>query len=148
MHVDEAEARVVEFNKKPTLATGWVSGGFVLFLREFAERYLDDEPDLLLEKAPSQQVARDGQLGIYQHEGFGAGTDTFRDWTDLNRRWDRGDAVGGFGRTNDWGEHGGGGSHREDVPGSSITNGCCVWAPGSVGQLPDIRCLRRFAGCA
>ena len=92
IHVDESENRVVEFNEKPTLATGWVSGGFFLFQREFVDKYLDDDPELLLEKAPLQRVARDGQLSIFPHEGFWAGMDTFRDWTDLNRRWDEGDA--------------------------------------------------------
>jgi len=93
IHVDPTGTQVVEFNEKPTLATGWVSGGFFLFQREFAERYLDDDPDLLLEQAPLQRVARDGQLGIFQHDGFWAGMDTFRDWTDLNRRWDLGEAA-------------------------------------------------------
>ena len=92
IHVDESESRVVEFNEKPTLATGWVSGGFFLFQREFVDKYLDDDPELLLEKAPLQRVARDGQLSIFPHEGFWAGMDTYRDWTDLNRRWDEGDA--------------------------------------------------------
>lgn len=92
IHVDEAASRVVEFNEKPTLATGWVSGGFFLFQKEFIDTYLDDEPGLLLEKEPLQRIARDGQLTIFPHEGFWAGMDTFRDWTDLNRRWDDGDA--------------------------------------------------------
>ncbi len=91
IHVNDTATQVVEFNEKPTMATGWVSGGFFLFQREFAERYLDDSPELLLEQAPLQRVARDGQLGIFGHEGFWAGMDTFRDWTDLNRRWDAGD---------------------------------------------------------
>ena len=52
-----------------------------------------DEPSLLLEQAPLQRVARDGQLGIFAHEGFWAGMDTFRDWTDLNKRWDNGEAA-------------------------------------------------------
>ena len=78
-------------HEKPTLATGWVSEGFFLFQREFAERYLDDSPELLLDQLPLQRVARDGQLGIFGHGGFGTGMDTFRDWTDLNRRWDAGD---------------------------------------------------------
>jgi len=92
IHVDEAASQVVEFNEKPTLATGWVSGGFFLFQREFADVYLDDSQDLLLEKSPLQKVSRDGELSIFPHEGFWAGMDTFRDWTDLNERWDRGDA--------------------------------------------------------
>ncbi len=90
MHVGDGE--VTEFNEKPTLATGWVSGGFFAFRREFADDYLDDDPDLLLEHRPLQQLARDGQLGLHRHEGFWMGMDTFRDWTELNQRWSSGDA--------------------------------------------------------
>lgn len=57
-------------HEKPTLATGWVSGGFLLFQREFAERYLDDSPELLLDQLPLQRVARDGQRGIFDYGGF------------------------------------------------------------------------------
>ena len=90
--IDPSGTKVEEFNEKPQLVGGWVSGGFFLFQREFADRYLTEDPDLFLEAEPLQRVARDGELGIYQHEGFWAGMDTFRDWTDLNRRWDQGDA--------------------------------------------------------
>jgi glucose-1-phosphate cytidylyltransferase len=35
-------------------------------------------------------MATDGELGVYQHEGFWMGMDTFRDWTELNELWDSG----------------------------------------------------------
>jgi glucose-1-phosphate cytidylyltransferase len=89
MHVDGNE--VTEFNEKPTLATGWVSGGFFAFERIMIDKYLTDEPGLLLEKAPLQSMASDGQLGVFKHEGFWMGMDTFRDWTELNELWDSGD---------------------------------------------------------
>jgi glucose-1-phosphate cytidylyltransferase len=84
--------QVVEFNEKPQSPTGWVSGGFFLFQREFIHKYLTDDPDLLLERSPLQSVARDGELTVFPHEGFWMGMDTFRDWTELNGLWDRGDA--------------------------------------------------------
>ena len=88
MHIYDSE--VTEFNEKPTLATGWVSGGFFAFNRIMIDKYLTDEPGLLLEKAPLQTMAADGELGIFQHEGFWMGMDTFRDWTELNELWDSG----------------------------------------------------------
>ena len=88
MHVDGT--RVTEFNEKPTLATGWVSGGFFAFNRLMIDKYLDDAPELLLEKKPLQTLAADGELGVFQHEGFWMGMDTFRDWTELNSLWDSG----------------------------------------------------------
>ena len=92
MHVTDDLTAVEEFNEKPTLATGWVSGGFFVFEKPFIDKYLTDEQDLLLEHAPLQTVARDGQLSLYKHEGFWMGMDTYRDWLDLNGRWDRGEA--------------------------------------------------------
>jgi glucose-1-phosphate cytidylyltransferase len=92
MHVDERSGFVTEFNEKPTRADGWVSGGFFAFQRSFVEDYLDDDPALLLEARPLQRLAADGQLQVHRHEGFWMGMDTFRDWTELNARWDRDDA--------------------------------------------------------
>ncbi|MCW2615762.1 MAG: hypothetical protein JWN08_2756 [Frankiales bacterium] len=92
MKVDLTSGGVTEFNEKPTLADGWVSGGFFAFDRSFLDDYLDDDPDLLLEKKPLQRLAVDGQLSVNTHEGFWMGMDTFRDWTELNGLWDRGEA--------------------------------------------------------
>lgn len=91
MHVSGAS--VTEFNEKPTMAEGWVSGGFFAHKREMVDRYLDDDPDLLLEKKPLQTLASDGQLGVFTHEGFWMGMDTYRDWMELNGLWDRGTAA-------------------------------------------------------
>lgn len=88
MHVDGTD--VQEFNEKPTLAAGWVSGGFFAFNRLMIDKYLDDDPTLLLEKKPLQTMATDAELGVFCHEGFWMGMDTFRDWTELNALWDAG----------------------------------------------------------
>lgn len=88
MHIDGD--RVREFNEKPTLAEGWVSGGFFAFNRLMIDKYLEDDPELLLEKRPLQTMATDGELGIYKHSGFWMGMDTYRDWTELNGLWDSG----------------------------------------------------------
>jgi glucose-1-phosphate cytidylyltransferase len=81
---------VIEFKEKPKLATGWVSGGFFVFDRIMIDKYLNDEPGLVLEKEPLQSLAADGELGAYKHEGFWMGMDTLRDWTELNELWDSG----------------------------------------------------------
>ncbi|WKN48577.1 glucose-1-phosphate cytidylyltransferase [Nocardioides sp. Arc9.136] len=90
MHVEDG--RVSEFNEKPTLATGWVNGGFFMFDRVMLDKYLDDDPDLFLEKKPLQRMAADDELAMNPHEGFWMGMDTFRDWTELNKLWDSGEA--------------------------------------------------------
>ena len=74
------------------VARGWVSGGYFVFERSFADDYLDDEPGLILELEPLQRLARDGQLSVHPHEEFWMGMDTYRDWLHLNGLWDSGRA--------------------------------------------------------
>ncbi|MFP3939172.1 MAG: glucose-1-phosphate cytidylyltransferase [Acidobacteriota bacterium] len=83
-------AKVVEFNEKPTVAEGCVSGGFFVFQREVFD-YMDDDPGLFLELEPLQRIARDGQLSVYLHEEFWHPMDTYRDYLHLNRIWKGGE---------------------------------------------------------
>ena len=82
---------VTDFVEKPTTAEGFVSGGFFVFQREFLD-YLDDDPELMFERAPLQRLARDGELAVFPHSGFWMGMDTFREFSELNRLWAQGDA--------------------------------------------------------
>ena len=91
MHTDGDQ--VVEFNEKPTMATGWVNGGFFMFRRSFVDKYIDEDADMMIESRPLQRLARDGELTLNEHEGFWMGMDTYREWTELNRLWDSGDAA-------------------------------------------------------
>jgi glucose-1-phosphate cytidylyltransferase len=84
-----ANGRAVEFNEKPTVADGVVSGGFFVFQRQVLE-YLNDDPSLLLEFEPLQKLARDDQLAVYLHEGCWEPMDTYRDYLHLNQMWDQG----------------------------------------------------------
>jgi glucose-1-phosphate cytidylyltransferase len=79
---------VTQFNEKQSQA-GYVNGGFFFFEREFIDRYLDPHlTEQMLEHAPLQKLARDGGLGVWRHEGFWMGMDTYRDWKELNSMWD------------------------------------------------------------
>jgi glucose-1-phosphate cytidylyltransferase len=82
---------VKEFAEKSD-QTGYVNGGFFVFERGFVDEYLTDDPSVMLEHAPLQRLAKDGGLGIFRHEGFWMGMDTFRDWKELNSLWDAGAA--------------------------------------------------------
>lgn len=87
-----ADDVVVEFNEKPNLVTGFVSGGYFVFNRSFLDDYLDDEEGLFLEASPLQRLSRDKQLTVHQHEGFWAAMDTYKDYQALNEQWARGNA--------------------------------------------------------
>ncbi len=83
--------QVVEFMEKPLLTKGRISGGFFVFNREFLDR-LEDDPELILERGPLIQLARDGELMAYHHEGFWHPMDNSRDYNYLNGLWNQGQA--------------------------------------------------------
>jgi len=82
--------RAVEFNEKPTVADGVVSGGFFVFEQRVFD-YFSDDPGLFLETGPLPRLARDGELAVYEHEGFWYSMDTYRDYVALNQMWKRGE---------------------------------------------------------
>lgn len=82
---------VTRFSEKPQAGEGLINGGFFVFDQRFFE-YLDDDPGLILEAAPLQRLASDGELVMFEHEGFWQPMDTFREWRLLNDLWEKGDA--------------------------------------------------------
>ncbi len=83
--------RVKSFREKPQLKTGYVSGGFFVFERAFFD-YLEDDDACVLERAPLERLASDGQLMTHLHDGYWHCMDTYRDFVHLNDLWDRGEA--------------------------------------------------------
>lgn len=79
--------QVVDFSEKRQVTEGVINGGFFVFRREFLDAYLDDREDLILERDPLENLARDGQLMSYVHQGFWRCMDTARDYTSLNELW-------------------------------------------------------------
>lgn len=77
---------VEQFDEKPLLQNGIVSGGFFVFRREFLD-YLQDDDSCSLEREPLAQLARDGELACYVHPDFWHAMDTYRDFTILNELW-------------------------------------------------------------
>jgi glucose-1-phosphate cytidylyltransferase len=89
--IDLDGTRVVEFNEKPPQSPGRINGGFFVFRREFLDR-LGDDPGLVLERRPLFDLARDGQLHAFPHDGFWQCMDNSRDYHLLNQLWDGGQA--------------------------------------------------------
>lgn len=82
------DGRVVRFREKPCLDS-WINGGFFVFDRRVAD-YLG--PDSVLEHEPLEQLAADGELVAYRHQGFWACMDTYKDNLELNESWATGSA--------------------------------------------------------
>ncbi len=78
--------QVVEFNEKPLRSRGRINGGFFVFQRAFLDR-LSEDPDLVLEQEPLMQLAHDGELMAYLHNGFWQPMDNSREYKYLNDLW-------------------------------------------------------------
>lgn len=79
----EGDGRVAEFMEKPRL-NDWVNGGFFVFDRRFFS-YLQE--DAVLEREPFEQLAIEGEIMAYRHEGYWACMDTYKDTATLNGLW-------------------------------------------------------------
>ena len=85
----QATGLVQHFAEKPR-AEGWLSAGFFVFEREVLE-YIDGD-DCILERAPLERLAENGQLMAYHHDGFFYAMDTYREYLALNELWTRNEA--------------------------------------------------------
>jgi glucose-1-phosphate cytidylyltransferase len=81
---------VQEFTEKSQIGEGWVNGGFIVLEPGIFE-YLDNDNDSLERKA-FEQLAVEGQLVAYRHEGFWQCMDTLREKRLLEAYWQSGEA--------------------------------------------------------
>lgn len=88
LDVDD-NGQVQKFTEKPQL-DGWASAGFLVLDRKVID-YIGDE-DCMLEQGPLDQLAAEGQLMSYRHQGFFFAMDTYREYKVLNELWDSGNA--------------------------------------------------------
>ncbi|MFC1585339.1 glucose-1-phosphate cytidylyltransferase [Fibrobacterota bacterium] len=74
--------KVTEFKEKAQTDTGWINGGFFVFEPRVMDYFSGDSS--VLEEEPLENMARDGELMVYKHEGFWQCMDTLRDRNSLD----------------------------------------------------------------
>jgi glucose-1-phosphate cytidylyltransferase len=82
--------QVVSFAEKPQMSEGWINGAFFALEPEVFDYIAGDATQF--EKEPLEQLAKDGQLMAYRHEGFWQCMDTLRDKVRLESLWSSGAA--------------------------------------------------------
>lgn len=83
---------VIQFEEKPEGDGMWINGGFFV-IENGVFNYLDGDMDnIQWEKEPLTNIARDGQLAAYRHNGFWKCMDALRDRVELEDLWNRGKA--------------------------------------------------------
>jgi glucose-1-phosphate cytidylyltransferase len=80
---------VTKFNEKPRVSN-YVNGGFFVFEKKIFD-YLNSDENCVLETIPLEMLSKDNELAIFKHDGYWQCMDTYRDYEDLNEKFDRND---------------------------------------------------------
>jgi glucose-1-phosphate cytidylyltransferase len=82
--------QVTGFVEKPRGDGGWINGGFFVLSPKVLPYIAEDATTW--EAEPLGQLASEGQLMAFQHEGFWHPMDTLRDKNYLEQLWQSGEA--------------------------------------------------------
>jgi glucose-1-phosphate cytidylyltransferase len=85
-HLEFDGDRVVKFDEKPQASEGWINGAFFVLEPQVFD-YIEGD-DTQFEHEPLQNLAVDGELMAYRHDGFWQCMDTIRDKRLLERLWE------------------------------------------------------------
>ena len=88
--LSEGSNKIDAFREKPRGDGAWVNGGFFVVEPEALE-YIEND-STVWEQEPLRNLARDGKLSAYRHEGFWQAMDTLRDKNYLEELWAKGNA--------------------------------------------------------
>ncbi|MEW6562282.1 MAG: glucose-1-phosphate cytidylyltransferase [Pseudomonadota bacterium] len=88
--LDMVQHKISTFKEKPQGDRGWINGGYFILSPRVIDLISGD--DTVWEAAPLEQLANDGQLSAYCHNGFWQPMDTLRDRNFLEQLWSSGNA--------------------------------------------------------
>jgi len=82
----EKDGKVISFEEKPQTSVGLINGGFMVFNKNLLE-YLDDDEACDFEAGPLEELAKNGEVMVYKHQGQWGCMDHLRDVEHLNNLW-------------------------------------------------------------
>jgi len=88
--LDMTGNKISSFEEKPQGDGSWINAGYFVLVPKVLEYIEGDQTPW--EAEPLQQLAKDGQLGAFRHEGFWQPMDTLRDKNHLEELWSSGAA--------------------------------------------------------
>lgn len=86
----ENDNKISSFLEKPKGDGAWINGGFFICEPSVLDYIQGDQT--VFEKEPLQDLANEGELYSFKHEGFWKCMDTLRDKNQLNEMWASGNA--------------------------------------------------------
>jgi glucose-1-phosphate cytidylyltransferase len=86
----DGDGKITEFREKSNSDGSMINIGYMVCQPEFLD-YIEGDATVL-EKAPLERVAKEGQLMAYKHKGFWQCMDTVREKEALEKLWSSGEA--------------------------------------------------------
>jgi glucose-1-phosphate cytidylyltransferase len=80
--------QVIEFKEKPKGEGGWINAGFFVCEPKVFD-YITEGDSTIFEQAPLMNLACDGEIFTYKHDGFWKPMDTLRDKQQLQKMWEQ-----------------------------------------------------------
>lgn len=91
LDMDEMD-RITSFQEKPkNSSTAWINGGFFVLEPKIFD-YIKDGDKTIWEREPLMNLAHDGELCAYKHNGFWHPMDMLKDKQELNKLWNSNNA--------------------------------------------------------
>jgi glucose-1-phosphate cytidylyltransferase len=86
-----ADNRITHFQEKPKGDGAWINGGFFVCEPKVFD-YITNGDDTIFEREPLENLAADGEMYAFKHNGFWQPMDTMRDKNRLISLWENGEA--------------------------------------------------------
>ena len=86
-----SDNQVLEFKEKPKGDGNWINAGFFVCEPKVFD-YITEGDQTTFEQTPLMNLARDGEIFTYKHDGFWQPMDTLRDKNTLQKFWESGKA--------------------------------------------------------
>jgi len=86
-----SDNKVQEFQEKPKGDGSWINAGFFVCEAKVFD-YITQGDSTVFEQQPLKNLAKNGEIYTYKHDGFWMPMDTLRDKNVLSEKWDNDDA--------------------------------------------------------
>ena len=87
LDIDENK-KVNEFKEKPKGDGSWINAGYFVCEPKVFDYIDDNDNSIVFEQRPLQNLAKEGEIFTFMHEGFWMPMDTLRDKQKLNELWE------------------------------------------------------------
>ncbi|MBS1589222.1 MAG: glucose-1-phosphate cytidylyltransferase [Bacteroidetes bacterium] len=83
----EDSGQIERFEEKPADSGTWINGGFFIVEPEISNYLKSDADDVMWERQPMDDLAKEGQIAAFKHHDFWKCMDTLRDKEELEHLW-------------------------------------------------------------